>query len=171
MKNMAEFFQKFITNLEKFFAPFPHFPTNFLKTLLPIIPWYLFLRGLIEIIGGLKSLSTSFQLDALPKVFAEFIEFKPAFLFWNGITMLIIGFLYFTAFTQLAHKKTQLLGWQNWLLATIPSTISRLYLVIFNHDSIFLTLVVTFIGWFFIFEFKKLYTPPKTKKNTSKPKD
>lgn len=161
---MAELFQKFIKSLEKFFVPFPHLPTKLLTTFLPIIPWYLFLRGLVKIISGLRSLSASFQLGSLPRIFIKFIELNPIFLFWDGIILLLIGFLYFTAFTNLSHKKNQLIGWQNWLLATILTTLVRIYRVIFNHESILLMLAITFVGWFFIFEFKKLYQLPKSKK-------
>lgn len=154
---MADFFEELIKSLEKFFKPLPHLPNKLKTFFLPIIPWYLFVRGLMEIISGLRSLSASFQFSALPKIFSRFLEVNPAFLFWQGIIILLAGILYFVAFTNLAQTKTQYLGWKNWLLAATLTTMIRLYQVIFNHGAIIWLVAGTLVGWFLIFEFQKFY--------------
>lgn len=161
---MAGFFQKLTKDLEKFFAPFPHLPKSFLKTFLPIVPWYIFLKGLINIIRGLRSLSASFQFGSLPMIFNRLIEVNPIFLFWNGVLLLFISFLYFAAFTNLAQKKTQYLGWQNWLQTALILTTINLFQVIFYRDSIIWLTITTIINWYLIFEFLQFYKPPKNKK-------
>jgi hypothetical protein len=163
-KNMVRFFKKLIKNLEKFFSSFPHIPQKTLKIFLPIIPWYLFLKGLISIINGLRSLSGSFQFGSLPRIFSKLMDINPVFLFWNGILLLFIGFLYMSAFTGLAQKKTQYAGWQNWFQAAVLISIIRLSQIVFQQTQVLWLIFVTFLSWYLIFEFKKLYDSPKPKK-------
>jgi hypothetical protein len=161
---MARFFQKLTQNLEKFFSLFPHIPKKFLKIFLPIIPWYIFLKGLINIIRGLRSLSASFQFGSLPMIFNKLIEANPIFLFWNGVLLLFISLLYFAAFTNLAQKKTQYMGWQNWFQTALISTAINLFQVIFFRNSIFWITTKTIINWYLIFEFLQFYKSSTKKK-------
>ncbi|NCN45482.1 MAG: hypothetical protein COU63_02845 [Candidatus Pacebacteria bacterium CG10_big_fil_rev_8_21_14_0_10_36_11] len=164
---MAEFFFNLSSNFKKFFAPFPHFPKKLLSTFIPLIPWYLFLRGLVKIVQGLRSLSGSFQFGSLPKVFSHLLDINPIYLFWDGIFNLLVGILYFSAFTGLAQKKTQTKGWQNWFQASVALAGIRLYAIIFHQTSVFWSLTLTLIGWYLIFEFERVFDEKTITKKSS----
>ena len=144
---MADTFSNFVKTLKKFFIPFPHFSPKTIKLFIPILPWYLFLRGLIKIIQGLRSVSGSFQFGSLPKMFSTLIDINPFYLFWDGILNVLVGVLYFNAFTALSQKNKKVnckareatlgykkLGWISWFQASALLVFVRFYEVIFHLE-------------------------------------
>lgn len=154
---MAHFFSSFTQLLKKFFAPFPHIPNSLLLLFVPILPWYLFLRGLLKSISGLRSLSGSFQLGSLPRIFSEFLQTTPLSLFWDGVLNLFVGLMYFTAFTYLASKKTREKGWNTWVQAAFLLSVTHLYETLLYQRSFFWFVIGTLLNWYLIFEFGRIF--------------
>ena len=154
---MAHFFSFFTQSLKKFFAPFPHIPNSLLLLFVPILPWYLFLRGLLKSISGLRSLSGSFQLGSLPRIFSEFLQTNPLSLFWYGVLNLFVGLIYFTAFTHLASKRTQEKGWNTWVQAAFLLSVTNLYEAFLYQRSFFWLVISTLFNWYLIFEFGRIF--------------
>lgn len=167
---MTNTFSNFVKALKKFFIPFPHLSHSTIKLFIPILPWYLFLRGLIKIIQGLRSISGSFQFGSLPKMFSTLIDINPFYLFWDGILNVLVGVLYFNAFTALSQKNNKKIGWISWFQASALLAAVRFYEVIFHQSSVFWTVIFTIIGWYGIFEFERFFSASSTKKNIEKEK-
>lgn len=161
------FFSSLIVALRKLLTPLPHLPLQLLKPLVPFLSWYIFLRGLFAIIGGLQSISWGFRYNSLPAMFVTLLDINPTFFVVGGVIGIIAGGLYLKAFPALAEPSRRHQGWQQWTMATAVITMVHLYETLFLAHSFFWLIISTLISWYLIFEFEKAIgstaTPAKKK--------
>jgi hypothetical protein len=145
-----------VTWLKKLYSAVPHLPVSLLKPFVPFVSWYVFLRGLFKIIGGLRSISWGLHSSRLPRLFTSLLDVHPAFYIVGGLVAIVAGVLYLKAYPALAQPARRGSGWQQWAQGAALLTLLRVYETVFLSQSLFWLLVQTAVGWYFIFEFGRV---------------
>src|SRR5690606_7230212 len=140
----------------KFFAPLPHIPADILRPIVPFLPWYVLLRGLLTIIEGFRDVSAGLHYGSLPRMFTTLLDVHPSIFFIAGILSIAAGVLYVMTFSPLVETARRRAGFERWVTAALILTLAQLIEVIFMGHSPFGFLISTAVGWYLIFEFGSL---------------
>ncbi|HCR81261.1 MAG: hypothetical protein UY13_C0002G0225 [Candidatus Pacebacteria bacterium GW2011_GWB1_47_8] len=151
-----------VTVLRNFLAPLPHLPTKILRPLVPYLSWYVFLRGLVQVITGLRDISWGLRYRTLPYILATLINVPPWLYVLAGALSIAVGVLYFKAFAPLADERRRASGWQAWATAAAALTLVKLYNVILIHHSVLWFTLTFLVGWYLIFQFERVINPKTT---------
>lgn len=149
----------------KFFAPLPHLPKKILRPIVPYLSWYVFLRGLAQIITGFRDIAWGLHYRNLPYILATLINVPPFYYILGGVMSIAIGVFYLKTFVPLADVRRRALGWQAWATAAAALTVLKIYDVVFIHRSTLWFFITFAIGWYLIFEFEQVTKVEKTFKN------
>ena len=159
-----------ITIFRSLFSPLPHIPKKILRPLMQYVSWYVFLRGLAQIITGLRDISWGLHYRNLPYILATLINVSPIYYILGGIAGVVIGVFYLKTFFPLIDERRRALGWHQWTLAAAALTALKIYETTFIHRSFLWFLIPFCIGWYLIFEFERVMKSTESAKNTVRPK-
>jgi len=138
-----------IMKMDKFFFKLPHLPKKFRLFISKIVPWIALLGGIL----GAITVVLSFLLTLL-----SLIAFDLNLIFnmtWSFLLVLLNTMFLIKAFKPL--RKNDAVGWIYLFWANILGTINSTINIISGDGQVLLTVFLTLLGFYLIFEIGQFY--------------
>lgn len=153
----------YIKNFDRLFSKLPNLPDFLPKFLLTISPWLALISGILGIIAGpIMALLGLLSLVTLkPLIILSYIS--------SAVIMILNTFLMFKAFKPLKHKSLQ--GWIYIFWSEILWLINGLIETLTGEQIWWVLLISNFIGFYLLFEMKRIINQKQSNKKAEKVKD
>jgi len=138
-----------IMKIDKFFFRLPHLPKKFNFFISKIVPWIALLGGIL----GAITVALSFLLTLL-----SLIAFDLNLIFnmtWSFLLVLLNTMFLIKAFKPL--RKNDAVGWIYLFWANVLGTINSTINIISGDGQVLLTIFLTLLGFYLIFEIGQFY--------------
>ena len=138
-----------IMKIDKFFFRLPHLPKKFNFFISKIVPWIALLGGIL----GAITVALSFLLTLL-----SLIAFDLNLIFnmtWSFLLVLLNTMFLIKAFKPL--RKNDAVGWIYLFWTNVLGTINSTINIISGDGQVLLTIFLTLLGFYLIFEIGQFY--------------